>query len=131
MNGVVKQLSIFVNNEPGAFAATARAMKECNVNIKAFSIAESIGFGVFRAIVDDPEKNAADLKKKGLVVKLTDVIAVEMNTAPGSLYDEAEKFSKTGLNIEYAYAYNSEEHPILYLRFDDTEKAISYLKKQN
>lgn len=130
MKGVVKQLSIFVNNEPGALSATTRLMKECNVNIRAFSISESIGFGVFRAIVDNPEEKAKELKEKGVVVKLTDVIAMEMDTAPGSLYKKADMIAKLGINIEYAYAYNSEDKPILFVRVDDIDKAIEMLNKE-
>ena len=51
----ITQLSIFISNEPGSLAGMTKALKECGVNIKAFIIAESSGFGVFRAIVDDPE----------------------------------------------------------------------------
>ena len=51
----ITQLSIFISNEPGSLAAMTKALKECSVNIKAFNIAESSGFGVFRAIVDDPD----------------------------------------------------------------------------
>lgn len=128
MNGVVKQLSVFVNNEPGALSETARMLKECNVDIKAFCISESIGFGVLRAIVHDPEQKAKELKAKGLVVKVTDVLAIEMDTKPGSLYKEAEMLSKAGLNIEYAYAYNSETKPILFVKVDDIDKAVKMLK---
>ena len=53
---IIKQLSIFINNEPGRLAQIAAALKECEINMKAFNIAESSGFGVLRAIVDDPDR---------------------------------------------------------------------------
>ena len=65
----ITQLSIFISNEPGSLAAMTRTLKECDVNIKAFNIAESSGFGVFRAIVDDPEGSYAKLKGKNLIVR--------------------------------------------------------------
>ena len=53
---VIKQISVFSENRPGRLAAIAHALGEENVNILAFSIAEANGFGVVRALVDQPEK---------------------------------------------------------------------------
>ena len=83
---MIKQLSIFINNEPGRLAQIAAALKECSVNMKAFNIAESSGFGVFRAIVDEPERAFDELSKKGIVVKVTDVIAMPMIDRPGGFW---------------------------------------------
>ena len=125
---MIKQLSVFINNEPGRLAHFAAVLKECNVNIKAFNIAESSGFGVFRAIVDDPGKAFAELSKKGLVVKETDVIAVPMINRPGGLLDVAKAIGDANINIEYGYAYANGDKASFFIRVDDAAAAVSKLK---
>ncbi|MBE6516956.1 MAG: hypothetical protein E7Z67_02050 [Thermoplasmata archaeon] len=125
---VITQLSIFVNNEPGSFAAITAALKECGINLKAFNIAESSGFGVLRAIADNPQEACETLKKRNIVVKLTDVIAVPMEDKPGEIYNVAKVFGENNINIEYAYAYAGHKGPAVFFRVDNPEIAIKALE---
>ena len=59
----ITQLSIFINNEPGAIANISKTLKEANINLKAFNIAEGSGFGVLRAIADKP-KDARERRER-------------------------------------------------------------------
>ena len=120
----ITQLSIFISNEPGSLAAMTRTLKECNVNIKAFNIAESSGFGVFRAIVDDPEGSYNKLKEKNLIVKKTDVVGVIVENTPGGLFSAAKVLGDANINIEYGYALEGGREPIMFFRVDDPEAAI-------
>jgi hypothetical protein len=128
-DNVIIQLSIFVNNEPGSLASMAKLLKDCNVNLKAFNIAESSGFGVFRAIADDPEDACKKLKDKNIVVKPTEVVAVTLNDSPGGLYSVAKVLGDAHINIEYGYAYEGKKEPVIFLRVDDPEAAVLALKK--
>ena len=125
---VITQLSIFVNNEPGSFAGITAALKECGINLKAFNIAESSGFGVLRAIADNPNEACETLKKRNIVVKLTDVIAVPMEDKPGEIYKVAKVFGESNINIEYAYAYAGHKGPAVFFRVDNPEIAIKALE---
>ena len=120
----ITQLSIFISNEPGSLAAMTRTLKECNVNIKAFNIAESSGFGVFRAIVDDPEGSYNKLKEKNLIVKKTDVVGVIVENTPGGLFSAAKVLGDANINIEYGYALEGGREPIMFFRVDDPAAAI-------
>ncbi|HJJ56549.1 MAG TPA: ACT domain-containing protein, partial [Methanocorpusculum sp.] len=52
----LKQLSIFSENKSGRFAAISKILKDNNINIHAFSIAEANNnFGIVRTIVDKPD----------------------------------------------------------------------------
>ncbi|HIJ00705.1 MAG: hypothetical protein PWQ88_694 [Candidatus Methanomethylophilaceae archaeon] len=124
---VIKQLSIFVNNEPGRLAKIARIMKEEGIDIYAFNIAEASGFGVFRAIVRDPDIAFQKLKDRDLVVKETEVIAIPMEDRPGGLFEAAAVLGEVGINIEYGYAYSGKEGAIFFIRVNDTESAINTL----
>ncbi len=123
------QLSIFVNNEPGSLASMAKTLKECDINLKAFNIAESSGFGVFRAIVDDPEDAYEKLKARNLIVRKTELIAVAVNDAPGGLFSAAKVLGDAGINIEYGYAHKNKTEPLIFLRVDDPVAAVVAFKK--
>jgi hypothetical protein len=126
---IIKQLSIFVNNEPGSLASIALVLKECGINLKAFNIAESSGFGVLRAIADDPEGACRVLRERNIVVKQTDVIAVSVEDQPGGLFRIANIMGDAKINIEYAYAYTGRNGPSIFLRVDDPEAAAAAVKR--
>lgn len=125
---VIKQLSIFVNNEPGRLAYIASVLKECNINLKAFNIAESSGFGVFRAIVDDPDLAFKKLKERNIVVKETEVLAIPMIDEPGGLFDVANVIGDADINIEYGYAFAGKQCAAFFFRVDDIQKAIDAIR---
>lgn len=126
---VIVQLSIFIGNEPGSLAAMTRTLKECNVNIKAFNIAESSGFGVFRAIVDDPEEAFVKLKEKNLIIKKTEIVAVSVKDTPGGLFSAAKALGDADINIEYGYAHEGKDDPVIFLRVDDPDAAVKTFEK--
>ncbi len=126
---VIKQISVFSENKPGRLAAIARALQEEKINILAFSIAEANGFGVVRALVDEPQRAYEKLTKMGFNVAFTDVIAVQMKDEPGGLYEVADILGRGGINIEYAYAYSGKEGAVLILRVDNVDAAIAAIQK--
>lgn len=120
----IKQLSIFSENRPGRLMDIAGSMKEAQVNILGFTIAEGSGYGVVRMLVDKPEKAHEKLSKEGHVVKFTDVLAVKMEDKPGGLYDLTLMLSKAGINLEYAYGYRNSPSAVLIMRVEDIDRAI-------
>jgi hypothetical protein len=126
---VIKQISVFSENRPGRLASIAQALREENINILAFSIAEANGFGVVRALVDHPEKAYEKLSSLGFNVAFTDVIAVRMKDKPGGLFEIAKVLGDAGINIDYSYAYSGKEAAVLILRVDKVEDAIEKILK--
>ncbi|MGD1004706.1 MAG: ACT domain-containing protein [Methanoregulaceae archaeon] len=126
---VIKQISVFSENRPGRLAAIAHALGEEKVNILAFSIAEANGFGVVRALVDQPDKAYKKLSSIGFNVAFTDVIAVRMEDRPGGLYEIAKMLGDANINIEYSYAYSGKEGAVLILRVDQVIDAIEKISK--
>jgi hypothetical protein len=121
---LIKQISVFSENRPGRLAAIAKALEEENINILAFSIAEADGFGVVRALVDNPKKAHEKLTGLGFNVAFTDVIAVKMRDKPGGLYEIAKMLGDGQINIEYSYAYSGKEGAVLILRVDNADQAV-------
>jgi len=126
---IVKQLSIFSENKPGKLAHVAKVFQDAGVNMLSFSIAEADGFGVIRALVDNPEVAFSALKDKGSNVAFTDVIAVRMKHQPGGLYEVASKLAEASINIEYSYAFAGCHQATLILRVDDIDTAIGVIQK--
>lgn len=127
-NNLIIQLSIFVNNEPGRLASIAKTLKECEVNMRAFNLAESSEFGILRAIVDNPEESFERIKDRGLIVKKTHVIGIVIDDTPGSLFHAADVCGREGINIEYGYAYAGKNISAFFIRVDDTVRAVEALK---
>jgi len=129
MSKIITQLSIFVNNEPGRLAHIVGVLRDCDVNMKAFNLAESAEFGILRAIVDDPEGAYSKLKSKDIIVRKTDVIGVVIADEPGSIFKAANLLGNAGINIEYGYAYTGRNKAAFFLRVDDAAKAVSELER--
>ncbi len=130
MSNIIKQLSIFVNNEPGRLAHITSVLKECKINMRAFNLAESTEFGILRTIVENPDEAYDALKAKGIIVKKTDVIGVYLVDTPGALFDAADALGKANINIEYGYAYSYKDKAIFFIRVDDPEKAVEVIGKE-
>ncbi|WP_290596572.1 MULTISPECIES: ACT domain-containing protein [unclassified Archaeoglobus] len=126
---MIKQISVFVENKPGRLAAITEKLYENNINIRAFTIAEAGDFGIIRMVVDRTEEAYTALKEAGFTVRLTNVIAVEVEDEPGSLHKIAKALGDAGINIEYVYAFTSEEHKALIIfRVSDEERAKNVLE---
>jgi len=126
----VKQLSVFVENQPGRLAAVARAMGDEGINILAMTIAETRELGIVRMIVPNHETAMERLKQKGFTVTTTEVLAIEIPDKPGALAQVMDAFTEHGLNVEYMYAFATRrgEKAIIVFRFDDPDKAVDSLK---
>ena len=108
-----------------------RALAVAGVNIRALSLAETIDYGVLRLIVDKPGAAKQALSDSGFTVSETEVIAVAMPDRPGGLASIVDLLTKSGLNIEYLYAFVGQrgENAIVVFRIEDVQAAVAALKK--
>ena len=75
------------------------------VNIVALSLADTSDYGMLRLIVSDPHKGRAALKEAGITAMLTDVVALRVPHATGSLNKAMHQIVDGEVNIEYMYAF--------------------------
>ena len=130
----IRQLTIFMDNRPGRLLSITSVLVQAGVNLRALSIADSTDFGLLRIIVDDVDKASAALSEAGLVVKVNQVVAVEVPDKPGGLNSILGQLAFDEINIEYIYAFASgedKEKALVLFKFNDNAKAISILKKQD
>ncbi len=125
----LSQLSLFIQNQPGAIAEPCRILAENNINIYTMTLAETNDYGVLRLIVKEWQKARDVLAKAGFTANLTDVVAVKVPNQPGGLAEVLEKMGKIGINVVYMYAFvsNLQDAAVIIFRFDKTEEVIKQL----
>ena len=128
----IKQISLFLENRPGALSQPVKLLAQAGFNILTLSIADAQEFGILRLVVQDWERAQKLLEKNKFVVKLTDMVAIEMEDRPGGLAKILDAAEKASLNVEYMYAFSvkCENKSVLLFRFSQPDKAIAALKKQ-
>ena len=128
----VKQLSVFLENKPGALKALTAALAESGIDMRAFSLAETSDFGIARIIVDDVDKTAAVLREAGFVHSVTPVIGVALSDTPGGLDSILQVLADAQVNIEYMYAFLGGRKNAAYMIFrvaDDAKASAALAAK--
>lgn len=130
-NMKLKQLSLFLENKPGALGAPMRVLAAAGLNITTMSLADTQDFGILRLIVREWEKALALLQQNGFVVNVTDVIAIEVSDKPGGLAEILTPIEDSGINVEYMYAFTLKkgDKGVLVFRFDNPDRALTVLKQ--
>ena len=124
----IKQLSVFLENREGRLDEVLKTLGENDVNIVALSLADTSDYGMLRMIVSDPVKGKAVLKEAGITSMLTDVVALRVPHATGSLSKAMHAIVQAGINVEYMYAFANGDDASAVLKSDDAEKVVSILK---
>jgi hypothetical protein len=126
---IVEQISIFLENKSGRLAEVTELLGRNNINIRALSLADTADFGIFRLIVNDPERAVELLKENGFTVGRNEVIAVVLPDRPG-LAGILAMLRGKGINVEYMYAFvqRSEGNAVVIFRFDGTGRALEALR---
>ena len=129
----IKQLSIFLQNRMGSLSKPLEVLTVADVNIRAMCMADTSEFGILRLVVDDPEKGKEALEQNNFLVKITEIIGVEMHDAPGGLTSVLNIIRDNNIDLEYLYAFTHEKEgkAILLLHADDIDALIDVLNKNN
>ena len=106
---IIKQLSIFLNNEIGRFTEVTRILAEAGVNLQAFTLSEVSDFGILRLITDNNEKAIPD--------------------RPGTLAKSIQKISDAGISVEYMYAFSQGNTASVVIRTDDVRQCNDVISK--
>ena len=127
----IKQLSIFAENRPGRLNNITHLLAVNNINIRAMSVADTKDFGILRLIVDDTDRALVELGENGVMVKITEVVAVEIPHRPGALSKTLTVLADAGINVEYLYAFLASKGQGAYvvLRVADNKAAEKALTK--
>ena len=100
----IRQLSLFLENRPGHLRVPFEALGGAGIDVLTMTLADTRQFGILRVVVRDPERARQVLEAAGSVVKVTDVLAIDVPDRPGGLAGVLAAFEGLGLGIEYMYA---------------------------
>ena len=126
----MKQISVFVENKPGALYALTAVLAQGQIDMRALSLAETKDFGIVRLIVNDLYKTTTLLKDAGYVHSLTPVVGVAIPAVPGGLNRVLQVLTDARVNVEYMYAFlggKDVDHAYMIFRVADDKAAETAL----
>ena len=129
---MIKQLSLFVENRPGALSAVCQVLKNNRINIRTLSLADTQQFGILRLLVREWEAARDALEKAGFIVKVTDVLALPVADRPGGLADLLAVLDRHQLSVEYMYAFTfgHQDTAVMVFRFENPAQTLEILKAE-
>ena len=127
---MIKQISVFVENQPGSMMRVTSVLTESHVNIRAISTFDTPEFGILRLVVDDPAKAKESLTQKGFVTRVNDVIGAELKDEKGNLNQMLKILADGEINVNYIHSFviREEKAPVIVFHTDDFQKAEQVLK---
>ena len=128
MGITIQQLSVFLENREGRLDEVLSVLAGNDINIVALSLADTSEYGMLRMIVSDPHKGRMALKEVGITSMLTDVVALRVPHATGSLNKAMHQIVDGEVNIEYMYAFANGADAAAVLKSDDPGRVIDILK---
>ena len=123
----ITQLSLFVENRPGALKDICNVLKENNINISTLSLADTLSFGILRLLVKEHDRAKDVLEKAGFVVKVTEVLAIPVSNCPGGLAQLLDTLQDCQVEYMYAFASELNKQAVMVFRFADPDKALKAL----
>ena len=130
---MIRQLSVFVENKPGSLIDVTSKLTEAHVNIRAVATFDTPEFGILRLVVDKPAEAKGYLTERGFVVRVHEVMGVELEDKKGNLNQMLAILADGKININYIYSFVIREGkaPVMVFNTDDFEKAAQILKEAN
>ena len=126
----IKQISVFLENKPGALYAMTGVLAQNQVDLRALNVAETKDFGIVRLIVDNVYTATTVLKDAGYIHSVTPVLGVAIPDVPGGLNKVLQVLTDAGMNVEYMYAFlggKDVDHAYMIFRVEDNTAASAAL----
>lgn len=129
---MIRQLSVFVQNEIGSLANVTSVLKNNQINLRAIASFDTPEFAILRIVVDQPEKAKKLLSENGFAVKMTEAVAVELEDKPGVLDGMLHVIADAGLGVNYIYSIvlRNGKAPLMIVNTEDLKKTAEVLKEK-
>ena len=126
-----KELTIRIEDQPGALGKCCRVLADRGVNILAFQAHEWEGMGLIRMVVDTVATAKALLDAEQIYYTETDVVQIGLPHRPGELSRVASRLGEARININYAYCGTEPKSnmPLLVFGVTDAARAATLLDK--
>lgn len=129
---MIKQLSVFVQNEIGSLAGVTAVLRKNNINLRAIASFDTPEFAILRIVVDQPEKAKLVLSEHGFAVKMSEAVAVELEDKPGELDGMLQVIADAGLGVNYIYSIvvRNGKIPLMIINTDYLDRTAEVLKEK-
>lgn len=126
---MIRQLSIFIQDEIGSVAGVTAILKDNNINLRAIASFDTPQFAILRIVVDKPEEAKRLLIDSGFAVTVSEAIAVELEDKPGVLHDLLQVIADAGFGVNYIYSivFRNGKIPLIILNTDNLDKSKKIL----
>ncbi len=132
----IRQLSVFLENNPGTLRAMTELLGRGGLDLLALSLADTQNFGIVRMIVksSDIDRALDLLRENGYVAKINHVICACVPDRPMGLSELLAVIEEAGLSVEYMYSFLRAAKPgtaHMILRLNDGAKAERIFEVKN
>lgn len=126
---IVRQVSVFLENQPGRFAALADLVADEGVNVEGVMLPSGTDFGIVHLVVDDDATVLRILEQHGYRSYTSHLLDVRLRDHPGALAELTGRLSEAGIDINYGYSAIAPSGARLVLAVSDVERADELLGK--
>jgi hypothetical protein len=124
------ELSLFLENKPGALAAILADFKKHHVNLEAITVVDHTDHALVRMIVGDTRRALDLLERGGLLIIEATLLRIEASNRPGALGEICARLARARINIQYLYgSVGISTRACLYLRVSDVARAKKVLTR--
>jgi hypothetical protein len=124
------ELSLFLENKPGALAAILADFKKHHVNLEAITVVDHTDHALVRMIVGDAQRGLDLLERAGLLVIEATLLRIEASNRPGALGEVCTRLARAKINIQYLYgSVGISTRACLYVRVSDVARARKVLAR--
>ena len=117
-----RELSLRLQNSPGALARVCQTLADERVNVMALNVEAG---GVLRLVTDNHVHAAGVLRDRQYEVEERDVLLVQVPNDPGAFAAAARLLADGSVNLNYVYGAALEGQPIaaIVIGVDDAQRA--------
>ena len=131
---LIQQISVFLENTPGALRDLTHVLGMGGIDLMALSIADTQNFGIVRLIVSSDKIDAALalLRSSGYTARVNNVVCARVDDQPLGLCNLLEQVSRIGESVEYLYSFlrGTGENAMMIFRMTHQETAAGKLIEQ-
>ena len=127
---MLQQVSVYIENRPGRMVEVLKEIADHGLNINGMSVTDSADFGLLRLILSDSGRGYEALVEAGYIVRIAEVLAIEVSDEAGSLTEVLSWIGGYGINIHYLYAFGTklDGHAMIILKTDDDHRCAKILQ---